>query len=232
VLIRAVLLFFHQIFVYCIVILFNLFLRNLLIATIVMEFRLRTLPKKYLKRRKLLRPRIIQRKRKGAEIVDEDRSGAANDAQQTRLAGVNSKERHEMSLTINSSPATPALQPSIRNDLPHSSYLDNSPTVTSREQSSPYPDRLSNTESRNRQTSPGPESQITRGHIAATDVDHVDKGRVGEGSSHASKSRMYAIKQSLKTIRRKIRNVGRKMKEKAAMSSGNFGSYLQRIYYR
>ena len=61
-----------KVFIYSIVILFNLFLRNLLIATIVTEFRERSLPKKYSGKKKLIRARIRRRaKRGGPEAGDQ-----------------------------------------------------------------------------------------------------------------------------------------------------------------
>ena len=220
-----------QLFVYCIVILFNLFLRNLLVATIVMEFRLRTLPKKYLKRRKLLRPRIKQRKRIG-DVAEKDMASTID--------------------SLRCSPAPSGLQSSNgKNVNTPSPFLDNSPNETSRPQSSLFLDtsnaasglreqNLSSVTYPNSQlriTSPGLGTPIARGRNVA-DADHrfetvdVEQVQVGQGSSRKPKSRIYALKKMLKTLRRKAVTFFGKLKEQAGMVHENFRAYMQRIYYR
>ncbi len=213
----------YQIFVYCIVILFNLFLRNLLIATIVMEFRLRTLPQKYLKRRRLLRPRIIQRKRKGniADKPDEDRTDVPKTVMSTV---VKSKQGNELPLT-NDSPSVPDNSLSLTSHPQSSLFLDTS-NAGFREQNAPQ-----------RRTSPGLDTPLAVGHNGA-DVNHrfdtldVGQAQVGRANSHSPKQRMYAIKRYLKILRRKIEIISTSLKGQAGMVRENFRAYMQRVYYR
>jgi hypothetical protein len=206
-----------------------------------MEFRLRTLPKKYLKRRKLLRPRIIQRKRNGciAEKAVGDRTGVATDSV---------ARSKDLSLTINGSPAPSVLQPSNgKNVSARSPFLDSSPTVTSRQQSSLFLDTgfreqnisftVSHPNTQERRASLGLDAPITQGQNVAnfnnrSKIEDVEQVHIGQATSHSPKSRIYAIKQKLKILRRKTEKIFSKLGKQAGMVNENFRSYMQRVYYR
>ncbi len=213
-----------------------------------MEFRQRTLPRKYLKKRKLLQPRTIQGRGKGAlaDDANNNRSGGANSPNIHGPIGEN-KEGEVTAMTVNISPSSPAPQASIGHDI--AAYpLDKTPT--SRERSTPGLDTSKNL-SRNHllsrtgsksptpglQSSPGPNSSMVWANIVPDVNDRpenveAEQVQVGPTNVPGRKNRLYAVKRTFKKLRRKIDNFVRELRIQAAMARVNFSAYMQRVYYR
>ena len=229
------LIFNLQLFFYSIVIFFNLFLRNLLLATIVTEFRERSLPKKYSGKKKLIRSRTVKRKKRAIKENDE------TDPKKAKVLDKNKDP--EVSSPVALVSPNPTIQGEAVSGRPvsslgrgsESSLLHASSPGVDFESASPSRD-AANSSVRNM---PAAASRMSLGGREA-EIEDADEN---ENSQAARKPETKVKVRGIRGWLREIRRAARKafslairfingFQAQILVGRRGFRAYIQRIYYR